>query len=91
MCQSKLQSMLCLDLTEEERSLLTTNHEITNLHVVAMWKLGVDSLKKILKNYQGKYSTIIGFRPTGWSYEKGMERVQCGRKQQIGKVMIYQV
>eukprot|EP00210_Caulerpa_lentillifera_P002423 g2322.t1 len=91
MCQSKLESMMCLDLSEEERSWLTTDHEVTNLHVVMMWKIGVDSLKQILNNYNGKYSMIIGFRPTGWSIDKGVEKMRCGRKQQTEKVMIYQV
>ena len=97
-----------MDLPPEEKELLTTDHEATNLHAVcqslklflflsyvglqiALWKVSVDSMQQILEGYGNRYSNMIGFRPTGWSYEKGMEKTKRGTRKKSGKITIYQV
>lgn len=87
----KMAALECMDLPSEERELLTSNHEVTNLHAIALWKITVDSMHQILQRYGTRYSNIIGFRPTGWSYQKGMEKTKRGKCQRSGKITIHQV
>lgn len=47
-------------------------------------------MQKLLKRYRGKYTKIVGFQPTGWTFTKNMGR-QVGKRRGTGAVVLYQV
>lgn len=64
---AKRRIMGCLDLAPEYASLLTTSHLETNLHAVPLGKVNMKGMEELLKHYKGRYTTAVGFQPTGWT------------------------
>ena len=62
----------CLDLPTETLSLLTSNDKETNLHAVPLWSVTLKSMARLLKHYRGRYTTVVGFQPTGWTQKQGV-------------------
>lgn len=48
-------------------------------------------MERILQRYETRFSHIVGFRPTGWSFAKGMEKTRCERRSSIENRTIIQV
>lgn len=45
----------------------------------------------LLALLQGRFQTVVAFKPTGWSMQRGKGRIAAGRRQQNGTVVTYQV
>ena len=69
---AKRKILECLDLPTETLSLLTSNDKETNLHAVPLWSVTLKSMARLLKHYRGRYTTVVGFQPTGWTQKQGM-------------------
>jgi len=69
---AKRKILECLDLPAETLSLLTSNDKETNLHAVPLWSVTLKSMARLLKHYKGRYTTVVGFQPTGWTQKQGV-------------------
>eukprot|EP00798_Chlamydomonas_sp_ICE-L_P020245 gene20245-26997_t len=56
-----------------------------------MFKVNIQGLSEILALYKGRYNTIVGFKPTGWTHQKTQKTAHCGKKTQKGKVILHEV
>ena len=54
-------------------------------------KVNVKGLDALVKQYKGRYSTVVGFQPTGWTHQKESASAKCGRRMQRGTVILHQV
>ncbi|KFM26805.1 DNA cross-link repair 1A protein [Auxenochlorella protothecoides] len=88
---TKLKILNCLELEPEVRAQLTTSDRETSLHAVPLWMITHDHMTKLLKHYRGRFTTVVGFKPTGWTHDKEAGRTRArGRKQQRGSLITYQ-
>ena len=60
-----------LGLPPEYEALLTTDDR-ARLHAVPLWRVSLKHMARTLKHYRGRYTTIVGFQPTGWSMQSGV-------------------
>lgn len=58
---------------------------------VPMCKVNVQCMEALLGQYRGRYSTVVGFQPTGWSHGRTSAGTKAGRRIQRGTVVLYQV
>jgi DNA cross-link repair 1A protein len=56
-----------------------------------MFQVTLQSMEKLLQRYKGRYTTIVGFQPTGWSQGRASKGAKLGRRMQRGTVVLYQV
>ena len=71
MSVAKRKVMDALNLPEEYRALLTTDDRAALLHAVPLWRVSLKHMARLLKHYRGRYNTVVGFQPTGWSMQTG--------------------
>ncbi|KAI8467405.1 MAG: beta-lactamase-like protein [Monoraphidium minutum] len=81
----------CVDLAPDFRALLTTDHLETNVHAVPMRQVTMEAMEALLLRYKGRYTTVVGFCPTGWSQVRESKGLKRGRRNQSGTVVLYQV
>ena len=81
----------CLDLDEDEKALLTSDDSETSLHAVPLWMITEQHMVKSLKYYRGRYTNVVGFKPTGWTHSRDMSSTKAGRRRQKGTVITYSV
>ncbi|KAM2969073.1 hypothetical protein FF2_016230 [Malus domestica] len=87
----KLHTLKCLDFPEEDMQWFTLNEQESHIHVVPMWTLAsFKRLKHISNQYSGRFSLIVAFSPTGWTFGKGKKK-SPGRRSQQGTVIRYEV
>ncbi len=67
---SKRAVLDALGLPAEYEALLTTDDR-ARLHAVPLWRVSLKHMARTLKHYRGRYTTIVGFQPTGWSMHSG--------------------
>ncbi|PHU09431.1 hypothetical protein BC332_21291 [Capsicum chinense] len=88
---SKLSILECLGFTREEMQFFTLNEQESQIHVVPMWSLAsFKRLKYVSNQYAGRYSLIVAFSPTGWSFGKGKKK-STGSRWQQGTIIRYEV
>ncbi|KAJ8555442.1 hypothetical protein K7X08_012938 [Anisodus acutangulus] len=88
---SKLRILECLGFTREEMQFFTLNEQESQIHVVPMWTLAsFKRLKFVSNQYAGRYSLIVAFSPTGWSFGKGKKK-STGSRWQQGTIIRYEV
>lgn len=49
---------------------ICTDGNDTPLHVLPMSSLKFEILEKYLKSYSGRYTSVLAFRPTGWTFSE---------------------
>ncbi|KAL3650903.1 hypothetical protein CASFOL_007306 [Castilleja foliolosa] len=87
---AKLRIMECLGLPEEDMQWFTKNEHESHIHVVPMWSIAsFKRLKHMSDQYKGRFSLIVAFSPTGWSFGKGKK--STGKRWQKGTVIRYEV
>ncbi|XP_062159334.1 DNA cross-link repair protein SNM1 [Alnus glutinosa] len=87
---AKLRILRCLGLPEEDMQWFTLNEQESHIHVVPMWTLAsFKRLKHISNQYVGRFSLIVAFSPTGWTFGKGKK--SPGRRWQQGTIIRYEV
>jgi DNA cross-link repair 1A protein len=67
---AKREVLDCLDLTPEERGLITASDAATNLHIAPMGAVSFARMKGVLAHYRGRFNTVVGFAPTGWAFAR---------------------
>ena len=68
---AKRKVLECIELPDDTAALLTSNDKETNLHAVPLWSVTLKSMARLLKHYRGRYTTVVGFQPTGWTQKQG--------------------
>ncbi|WOG81518.1 hypothetical protein DCAR_0100668 [Daucus carota subsp. sativus] len=88
---AKLRILECLGIPNEDMQWFTTNEQESHIHIVPMWTLAsFKRLKHISNQYMARYSLIVAFSPTGWTFGKGKKK-SPGRRWQKGTVVRYEV
>ncbi|OMO67040.1 hypothetical protein CCACVL1_20825 [Corchorus capsularis] len=88
---SKLRLLECLGFSQEDMQWFTFNEQESQIHVVPMWTLAsFKRLKHISNQYAGRFSLIVAFSPTGWTFGKGKKK-SPGRRWQQGTMIRYEV
>ncbi|OWM84086.1 hypothetical protein CDL15_Pgr009333 [Punica granatum] len=88
---AKLRILQCFGYAKEDLQWLTVNEQESHIHVVPMWMLAsFKRLKQIANQYLGRFSLIVAFSPTGWSFGKGKKK-GTGRRFQQGTIIRYEV
>ncbi|CAL5219226.1 g1019 [Coccomyxa viridis] len=89
---AKRKIMEALNLPAEYKALLTTDDRAALLHAVPLWRVSLKHMARLLKHYRGRYNTIVGFQPTGWSMQTDRGHAAArGRRRQKGTLIVYQV
>ncbi|KAJ0091011.1 hypothetical protein Patl1_13732 [Pistacia atlantica] len=88
---AKHRLLKCLEFSEEDMQWFTMNELESHIHVVPMWTLAsIKRLKHISNQYKSRYSLIVAFSPTGWTFSKGKKK-STGRRWQQGTIIRYEV
>ncbi|KAI5431032.1 hypothetical protein KIW84_035255 [Lathyrus oleraceus] len=84
---AKLHLLNCLEFTKEDIQWFTSNEHEINIHVAPMWTLAsFKRLKHISSQYASRFSLIVAFSPTGWTFGKGKKK-SLGKRWQQGTVI----
>ncbi|CAJ2672217.1 DNA cross-link repair protein SNM1 [Trifolium pratense] len=71
---------------------LCTNGNNTLLHVLPMSSLRIEALKEYLKTYKEQFTSVLAFRPTGWTFsEKIGNDLELIKPVSRGNITIYGV
>ena len=46
---------------------------------------------RIAKHYRSRFTTVVGFAPTGWSHAQSRGKASLGKRRQKGTLITYQV
>jgi DNA cross-link repair 1A protein len=66
---SRYKAMMCFsDWSTQEKAILTTNPNITNIWVVPMNKINFNSLTKLKFKRGQQCKRVVAFQPTGWTF-----------------------
>ncbi|CAH1426841.1 unnamed protein product [Lactuca virosa] len=88
---AKMRILECLGMSKEDMQWLTLDERESHIHVVPMWTLAsFKRLKHASNMYKGRYSLIVAFSPTGWSFTKGKKSTP-GKRSQQGTIIRYEV
>ncbi|KAI4316447.1 hypothetical protein L6164_024425 [Bauhinia variegata] len=88
---AKMRLLKCLGFREDDMQWFTLNECESNIHVAPMWTLAsFKRLKHISNQYLGRFSLIVAFSPTGWTFGKGKKK-SPGRRWQKGTIIRYEV
>ncbi|XP_039016858.1 DNA cross-link repair 1A protein-like [Hibiscus syriacus] len=88
---AKLRLLECLGFSEEDMQWITSNDQESQIHVVPMWTLSsFKRLKHVSNHYARRFSLVVAFSPTGWSFGKGKKK-SPGRRWQQGTIIRYEV
>ncbi|GMY29092.1 DNA cross-link repair protein SNM1-like [Fagus crenata] len=88
---AKLRILRCLGFPEEDMQWFTLNEQESHIHVVPMWTIAsFKRLKHISNQYVDRFSLIVAFSPTGWTFGKGKKK-SPGRRWQQGTIIRYEV
>ncbi|XP_021845558.2 DNA cross-link repair protein SNM1 isoform X1 [Spinacia oleracea] len=90
---AKLRLLECLELPAEDMQWFTSNDRESNIHVVPMWTIAsFKRLKQLSCQYSERFSLIVAFSPTGWTFGKGKKTAgRPGRRWQQGTIIRYEV
>ncbi|KAH6760693.1 sterile alpha motif domain-containing protein [Perilla frutescens var. frutescens] len=87
---AKLRILECLGFKQEDMQWFTLNEHESHIHVVPMWTIAsFKRLQHVSNTYKGRFSLIVAFSPTGWSFGKGKK--STGRRWQKGTIIRYEV
>ncbi|KAJ6994537.1 uncharacterized protein [Populus alba] len=88
---AKFRLLECLGFPEEDMRWITLNEQESHIHVVPMWTLAsFKRLKHLSSQYAGRFTLIVAFSPTGWTFGKGKKK-SPGRRCQQGTIIRYEV
>ncbi|KAJ2915479.1 hypothetical protein MD484_g4933, partial [Candolleomyces efflorescens] len=67
-CDKRKASILKCQQDPELHSLLTSNPLDASVHVLPLGMITSDKLPDYLDKFKSKFTKVVGFRPTGWTY-----------------------
>uniref|UniRef100_A0A7N0VMX7 DNA repair metallo-beta-lactamase domain-containing protein n=1 Tax=Kalanchoe fedtschenkoi TaxID=63787 RepID=A0A7N0VMX7_KALFE len=71
---------------------LCTSGKDTFLHVMPMSHLRFDTLNEYMKTFKGQYTSVLAFRPTGWTYSQKIgNQLDLIKPTSKGNITIYGV
>ncbi|KAK9863457.1 hypothetical protein WJX84_005818 [Apatococcus fuscideae] len=89
--RAKRQVLDCLGLPPAYTRLLTTNDTEADMHAVPLSMASLKAMARTQRHYRSRFTTIVGFQPTGWSHTSGKARTGGGKRRQKGTLISYQV
>ena len=51
----------------------------------------LQAMARIAKHYRSRFTTVVGFQPTGWSHAQTRGKASHGKRRQKGTLITYQV
>ncbi len=51
----------------------------------------LQAMVRIAKHYRSRFTTVVGFAPTGWSHAQSRGKASLGKRRQKGTLITYQV
>ncbi|XP_050220543.1 DNA cross-link repair protein pso2/snm1 [Mercurialis annua] len=88
---AKFRLLESLGFSKEDMQWFTLNEFESQIHVVPMWTLAsFKRLKHMSNQYASRFSLIVAFSPTGWTFGKGKKK-SPGRRWQQGTIIRYEV
>ena len=69
--RAKRQVLDCLGLPPAYARLLTTNDTEADMHAVPLSMASLKAMARTQRHYRSRFTTIVGFQPTGWSHTSG--------------------
>ncbi|OIV96441.1 hypothetical protein TanjilG_09868 [Lupinus angustifolius] len=88
---AKMRLLKCLEFQDEDMQWFTSNEHESNIHVAPMWTLAsFKRLKHVSCQYSSRFSLIVAFSPTGWTFGKDKKK-SPGRRWQQGTTIRYEV
>ena len=92
---AKREVLACLDLPPADAARVTADDGATNLHVVPMALVTFKRMGELLSHYKGRFDTVIGFVPTGWTARPGQRAPRAGggccTRRTKGALVLYNV
>ncbi|KAF7983348.1 hypothetical protein HWV62_22317 [Athelia sp. TMB] len=67
-CDARKAAILRCQSDPELHALLTTDPLAAIVHVVPLGLIAADKLATYIERFKGKFTRVVGFRPTGWTY-----------------------
>ena len=55
------------------------------------WMHVMQAMVRIAKHYRSRFTTVVGFAPTGWSHAQSRGKASLGKRRQKGTQITYQV
>lgn len=89
--KTKRQILACLNLSKDERALLTSDDTKTNVHVVDMGSTSFKKMAAILKYYKSRYDSVVAFKPTGWTFSAEKKATRATSRRARGALIQYAV
>lgn len=87
---SKYRILRCLE-DDFLNANLVTNWKLAQIHVLSMKFLNAKDLQKHLSHFEGIYTEVMAFKPTGWTYQRATANLADIRPQNSGSVAMYSV
>ncbi|KAK3261590.1 hypothetical protein CYMTET_29505, partial [Cymbomonas tetramitiformis] len=73
-----------------DAGMLSEDETSSNIHAVPMHMVCFKRMARVLKHYRGKYDTVVGIRPTGWTQSRD-HKAAHGRKRYQGSMVLHEV
>ncbi|KZP21085.1 DRMBL-domain-containing protein [Athelia psychrophila] len=67
-CDARKAAILRCQSDPELHALLTTDPYAALVHLVPLGLIAADKLKTYIERFNGTFTRVVGFRPTGWTY-----------------------
>lgn len=94
---AKRKALSALDLRPQYAKWLTVNEGEARIQAVTLGMTSFKAMASVAKHYRGRFTTIVGFRPTGWSMPGktpvggSQKKAARGSRSQKGNLVSYQV
>ncbi|KAJ7035614.1 DNA cross-link repair protein pso2/snm1 [Mycena alexandri] len=67
-CDPRKAAILRCEPDPELHALLTTDPLLADVHILPLGMISLEKLEQYLMRFKGKFTKVVGFRPTGWTY-----------------------
>ncbi|KAL9544699.1 hypothetical protein MBANPS3_007491 [Mucor bainieri] len=83
----KKRILLCQE-DEELQSMLTNNPSEAQVHVVPLRDIRADIMSNYLKEHQAHFTSLIGFKPTGWTFKSTSSQTSDMKLAPLSEIII---
>ncbi|KAK4516155.1 Mitochondrial carrier protein ymc2 [Mucor velutinosus] len=83
----KKRILLCQE-DDELKSMLTNNPSEAQVHVVPLRDIRADIMSNYLKEHQAHFTSLIGFKPTGWTFKSTSSQTSDMKLAPLSEIII---